>query len=72
MQTVNVSDGGLFLASKDISLLGLDDEVNLDVLRENVKVELGRAYVVRAGRDGFALRFGVPNARIRQMLHGVS
>lgn len=72
MQTVDVSDGGLFLASKDISLLGLDDEVNLEVLRENARVELGRAYVVRAGGDGFALRFGVPNARIRPMLRGVS
>jgi hypothetical protein len=72
MQTVDVSDGGLFLASKDISLLNLDDEVNLEVLRENARVELGRAYVVRAEGDGFALRFGAPNARIRPMLRGVS
>jgi hypothetical protein len=72
MHTVNVSEGGLFLASKDISLLSLDDEVTLEVLRENAKVELGRAYVVRAERKGFALRFGTPNARIRPMLRGVS
>ena len=72
MRTVNASEGGLFLASEDISLLGLDDEVTLEVLRENAKVELGRAYVVRAGRDGFGLRFGAPNARIRPMLRGVS
>jgi hypothetical protein len=71
-QTTNVSDGGLLLASKDISLLGLDDEVTLEVLRENARVELGRAYVVRAGQDGFALRFGAPNGRIRLMLRGVS
>jgi hypothetical protein len=72
MRTVNAGEGGLFLASEDISLLGLDDEVTLEVLRENAKVELGRAYVVRAGQDGFALRFGAPNARIRPMLRGVS
>jgi hypothetical protein len=72
MRTVNACEGGLLLASEDISLLGLDDEVNLEVLRDNAKVELGRAYVVRAGQDGFALRFGAPNARIRQMLRGVS
>lgn len=72
LRTVNVSEGGLFLASEDISLLGLDDEVSLEVLRDNAKVELGRAYVVRAGRDGFALRLGAPNARIRLMLRGVS
>jgi hypothetical protein len=71
-QTANVSDGGLFLPSQDISLLGLDDEVTLEVLRENAKVELGRAYVVRAGQDGFGLRFGAPNGRIRLMLRGLS
>ncbi|MCX7031720.1 MAG: hypothetical protein NTU62_16580 [Spirochaetes bacterium] len=71
MRTVNASGGRLFLASGDTSLLGLDDEVNLEVLRENAKVELGRACVVRAGRDGFALRFGSPNARIRRLLRGV-
>jgi len=72
LRTVNACEGGLFLASEDISLLGLDDELNLEVLRENVKVELGRAYVVRACKDGFGVRFGSPNARIRQMLSGLS
>jgi hypothetical protein len=72
LRTVNACEGGLFLASEDISLLGLDDELSLEVLRESVKVELGRAYVVRAGKNGFGLRFGSPNARIRQMLSGLS
>ena len=72
MRTVNASEGGLFLASEDISLLALDDEVSLEVLREAAKVELGRAYVVRAGRDGFALRLAATNARIRLMLRGAS
>jgi hypothetical protein len=72
MRTVDVSEAGLFLASEDISLLALDDEVSLEVLREAAKVELGRAYVVRADRDGFALRLAATNARIRLMLRGVS
>jgi hypothetical protein len=72
MRTANVSEGGLFLASEDISLLALDDEVSIEALRDGAKVELGRAWVVRAVRDGFALRLGAPNARIRLMLHGVS
>jgi hypothetical protein len=72
MRSVNVSAGGLFLASDDISLLSLDDEVYLAVRRGDARVDLGRADVVRAGRDGFALRFIAPNVRIRLMLRGVS
>jgi hypothetical protein len=72
MRTTNASEGGLFLASEEISLLALDDEVSLEVLRDDAKVDLGRAYVLRAEREGFALRFAAPNARIRQMLRGVS
>jgi hypothetical protein len=72
MRTVNVSEGGLFVASEDISLLALDDEVSLEVLRDGAKVDLGRAWVVRADGDGFALRLAATNARIRLMLHGVS
>ncbi|OHD71914.1 MAG: hypothetical protein A2177_11675 [Spirochaetes bacterium RBG_13_68_11] len=72
MRSVNASAGGLFLASDDISLLSLDDEVYLAVRRGDARVDLGRAYVVRAGRDGFALGFIAPNVRIRLMLRGVS
>jgi hypothetical protein len=72
MRTANVSEGGLFLASEDISLLALDDEVSLEVLRDGAKVELGRAWVVRAVGDGFAIRLAAGNARIRLMLHGAS
>lgn len=72
MRTVNVSEGGLFLASEDISLLALDDEVSLEVLRDGAKVDLGRAWVVRAVDDGFAIRLAATNARIRLMLRGAS
>ncbi len=72
MRTDDVSEGGLHLASEDISLLALDDEVTLEVLRDGAKVELGRAWVVRADGDGFALRLAATNARIRLMLRGAS
>ncbi len=72
MRTADVSESGLFLASGDISLLSLDDEVSLEVLRDGAKIDLGRAWVVRATGDGFALRLAATNARIRLMLRGAS
>ena len=62
----------MLLSSDDISLLALDDEVSLETLRGNAKIDLGRAWVVRTGMEGFALRLAAPNARIRLMLHGAS
>ena len=72
MRTLDVSEGGMLLSSDDISLLALDDEVSLETLRGNAKIDLGRAWVVRTGMEGFALRLAAPNARIRLMLHGAS
>jgi hypothetical protein len=70
LRTLNVSEGGIFIATEDSSILRLDDEVMLELTRDEGKVELGRAFVARATPKGFGLRLGVQNVKIRFLLRG--
>ena len=79
LQGENVSDGGLFLVSADLSVLGLDEEVGIEIPTEDRTVDLGKAVVTRVqsresgrggarrGRGGFGLRFLLPPYRIHRL-----
>jgi hypothetical protein len=82
LSSANVSDGGIFLESDDLSLLELDDEVTLQIMKGDAKTDLGKAVVVRAhmmrdmrGRavaGGFGLRFMEPHPHVEHAIRNIS